>query len=218
MLRSAVSLVVGELEAGITHVQLLHHGIAAGFRENRGGADGAQPGVAFDDRFDCAAEFQILDARQLVAINLDVGWAHRQAQQRTAHGQERRAQDVETVDFVAVGPGNGPRQRAFANDGREALALFGAQHLGIAETVNPAVGIQDHGGSDDRTGKRPPARFINTGTADAFAASLVNYFHPWPAGLLPRTRSRIALAAPSAPPRRKTSCTARNSRVSSPTC
>src|SRR3569833_3512943 len=74
MLRRAVSLVVGELEARITHIQLLHHGIAAGFREDGGGADGAQLGVPFNDRFDCAAEFQILDTRELVTIDLDVGW------------------------------------------------------------------------------------------------------------------------------------------------
>src|ERR1700748_2475856 len=67
MVGRAVALVIGELEAGITHIQLLHHGVATGFGENGGGADGAQLGVAFNDRFDRAAEVQVLDARKLIA-------------------------------------------------------------------------------------------------------------------------------------------------------
>src|SRR3569833_728475 len=210
VLRCAVPLVVSEFKARITRIQFLHHGVAAGFGQEGSGADGAHLGVAIEDGFKRAAEIQIAHARQLITVYLDVRRTYRQSQQGATHCQERSAQDVETVDFVAVSPGDGPRQRTLADDRREPLALLGSQRLGIVGAMDAAIGVQDDGSGDYGPCERSPARFINTCTANALAPSLVDNLHA--------RSSRIAPAARSAPPRRKTSCTERNSRVSSATC
>jgi len=101
----AVTFVSCQVEAWVACVQLLHHRIAAGLGEDGCGTDGGDGCVAFDDGFDCAAQVEVINTGQLISVDLDVRGTNWQTQQRPAHRQERRAQDVETVDFVAIGWG-----------------------------------------------------------------------------------------------------------------
>src|SRR4030088_368992 len=198
MRRCAVTLVGCQVETRIAHIELLHHRIPVGFCEDGGSTDGGNACVALDDGFDCAAQPQVIEARQLVSIDLDVRGTYRQTQQRAAHREKCCAQDVEAVDLVAIRPGHRPRQRALADDWCESLPLLDGQDLRVCEAVYAAARIENHGRGDDRPGKRPPACLVNTRTAYPLTApSNAEQLHGPPNGDGPRTSSRIAVPARS---------------------
>src|SRR5579883_1515372 len=190
MRRGAVALVRRERKARIAGVERLHHCIPMRLRENGCGADGGDTRISLDDGLHGTAEAQILEGRQLVAVDLYVGRTYGQAQQRTAHGEEGRAENVESVDLVAVGPRNRLGQRALADDGGQALSLLPRQRLGIGEASDASARIEDHGRGDDRSSERSAAGFVDAGHAAQHRAH-----QPLPGAPEPRASVRIASAA-----------------------
>ncbi len=117
--------------------------------------------------FGGAAEIQVVDARQRVAVHLDVRRAHGQAQQRPAHGQHRGLEDVDVVDLVAIGPADGPGDGALADFRSEDVALFGSELLRVGEAADRPVGIEDDGRRHDGARERSAARLVDAGDAHA---------------------------------------------------
>jgi hypothetical protein len=85
------------------------------------------------------------------------------------HRQQRRAQDVDAVDFVHAGRADpdprgsaidAPPERAVAG-----LALFAAQHLRIVELVAEhlwkTAGVENHGGRDYWSSERSPPGLVD---------------------------------------------------------
>ncbi len=143
-----VTLVRAELEAGIAGVELHHQRIPRGFREDRGGADGRVRIVAADDGLDGAAQSR---GRARAAVGCRrpgcASGTRRSPIRRAAHRQEGGLEDVDGVDFVAVGPADGPGHGALANLGGEDVAFFGRELLGVRQTL---------GSGDWGRGSRPP--------------------------------------------------------------
>ena len=85
------------------------------------------------------------------------------------HRQQRRAQDVDAVDFVHAGRADpdprgsaidAPPERAVAG-----LALFAGQHLRIVELVaehlRETAGVENHGSRDYWSGERSPPGLVD---------------------------------------------------------
>ncbi len=84
---------------------------------------------------------------------------HRQRRHRARQRPQRGAQDVVAVDARRRREGH-RHLGAGADLCVELLALLAVELLGIVEPARNAVGIEDHGGGDHRTGQRPPARLV----------------------------------------------------------
>ena len=155
---------------GIVRVELHHQRVAGGLGEDRCGADGRVRSIAADDGLDGAAQVQIVDARQLVAVHLDVRRAHGKTEQRAAHGEECGLQDVDGSRSRRDPPSPLPTPRARSRMlRREHVALFGRELLRVRQPANGPVRIENHRRSHDRPRERPPPRLIDAGDAHAVA-------------------------------------------------
>ncbi len=159
-----VALVHAEREARIAGVERPHERVAVGLGEDRGGADRRDPRIAGHDRLQRARQRQIGDARAAIAVDAHVRRTHRQRQQRAAHRQQRRLQDVQAVDLVAIRPADRPGERARADDGSQACALRDRKHLGVGKAANAPLRVQDHRSRHHRARQRPAAGLIDPAT------------------------------------------------------
>ena len=64
------------------------------------------------------------------------------------------------VDF-----GDGPGERVFTNAFAKLGAAFGGEFFGVVEADNAALGIENHGGRDDRTKQCAPSGLVDAGDA-----------------------------------------------------
>jgi len=144
----------------VVEVQLPHHLVPRHFRENRGRGDGIGKMVALDHT--------CLGAGQPgfpVAVDQGVGRLDRECGHRAPHGEERRLQDVDPVDLLHAGLGDGEDRLRPQFQGYR-LAHLRREPLGIVERPQQpggnAVQRQDRRTSEDRPRQRPAPHLIDT--------------------------------------------------------
>ena len=72
-------------------------------------------------------------ARQAVAVHQHVIGRQRHGEQRAAHGEKSRMQDIERVDLGRIRPADPEAQRARRISPLKRVARLGAQDLGIGD-------------------------------------------------------------------------------------
>ena len=109
-----------------------------------------------------AVQRQAGERRTAVAVDLHVRRAHAQSEQRAAHRQVRRLQDVQRSRFPRRRPRppttRAPRARILIASSARSSRL---EHLGIADAADAAARIEDHRGRDDRSGQRSAAGLVD---------------------------------------------------------
>ena len=107
-----------------------------------------------------AAEHQ---SGQAVTVHLDPGRHQAQAEYCAPHCEAGGLEDVETIDFMAVGPGNRPRNGAHPDLSSEFLPGCLGQQLRVGETIDRAIRIENDGACHDGPRQRSAARFVDPG-------------------------------------------------------
>jgi len=145
--------------------QTMHNPIARDLGDNGGGGDREAQPVAFDDSLHRASE-----RRSNGAIHKRSVRAHPENRDRAGHRQQRRAQNVEAVNFNCARRANADMSSATVDTVSKrtvaALALHSRQHLRIIEPVaqhfwEPA-GLEDYCGGDDGPSQRPAPGLVDT--------------------------------------------------------
>ena len=98
-------------------------------------------------------------SRQAVAVDKNMLWLDAKRFDRACHGQHRRLQDINVVDFRNArhtDPDNASRK----NKDFKFVPPLGRQCLAVVNTIDPAF-AKDDGGCNNRPGKRPPSGLIN---------------------------------------------------------
>ena len=150
--------------AGVARRQAAHDAVTGYLGDDGGGSDREAERVAFDDGLHYGG-----DGRGDAAVDeYDIG-ADPEHVDGACHRQQRRAQDVDAVDFVRARRAD-PDPRGSAIDALPeravaGLALFAGQHLRIIELVaehfRETAGVKNHGSRDHRPGERPPPCLID---------------------------------------------------------
>ena len=97
-----------------------------------------------------------------------------QTSKRPTHRQHAGLVDVDAVDFPHRCCAEGERYRALANFGSKTHPLFVGESLRIIDAGDGArFRGHDHGASDDGTGNRSTADFVDTGEQRALLAAKV---------------------------------------------
>ena len=84
-------------------------------------------------------------------------------EQRAAHREQRRLQDVERIDLGSISPAHAEAQAPGADAARERLAHRRRQQLRIREPRNTGSGRKDDGRRDHRSCERPAAGLVDPG-------------------------------------------------------
>ncbi len=134
--------------------QIHHEAIACHFCHNGGGGDGKATGIALDDAFGAALQGQ----GDFVAVDQVV--MGQQGGGGALHGQKRGVQDVQLVNLLDAGMGDGDG-RGLQDQVGQGLAPGGGEFLAVAQAGGDAGGIQDHGGGGDRAAQGAAANFVN---------------------------------------------------------
>ena len=109
-----------------------------------------------------------MQLRRTVAVDHDLRRSPRQAEQRAPHGEQRGLQDIQQIDFVVVGLGHRPGDRALANAHGEHFTALGGELLRIAQAADRAHRIKDHRRRHDRAREWTAPGLIHPG--DQFAS------------------------------------------------
>ena len=158
MFRRSVPLVFRELEPRVVRIQRAHQRVTRRLGEDRRGADRRHGRVAADDGF--AARAEIEHVGKPVAVHLHMRGRERQAEQRAAHREEARLQDVERVDLLHVRPRDGPAVGPAPDALGERLALRRRELLGIGQSLDRTPCVEHDGGREDRPGERTAASLV----------------------------------------------------------
>ena len=148
----------------VAQCQAAHDAVACYLGDDGGGSDREAQRIAFDDVLDCGGDGRGDGAVDKRHIGADPEHVH-----GARHRQQRRAQNVDAVDFVHAGRAD-PDPRGSAIDALPeravaGLALFAGQNLRIVELVaehlRETAGVEDHRSRDHRPGKRPPPGLVD---------------------------------------------------------
>ena len=121
--------------------------------------------VAIDDR-----PGRIFDRGAVQAVDPDHFGPCGELLDRPPHREQRCLQDVQRVDLGHAAFGDGPGDGARADHDRELLAHRRGQELGIAQTANAPLGIENHRRRDHRSRQRSPACLVDAGDQHAIPA------------------------------------------------
>jgi hypothetical protein len=148
----------------VAQCQAAHDAVAGYLGDDGGGSDREAQRIAFDDGLDCGGDGRGDGAVDERHIGADPEHVH-----GARHRQQRRAQDVDAVDFVHAGRAD-PDPRGSAIDALPeravaSLALSAGQHLRIVELVaehfRETAGVDDHRSRDHRAGKWPAPGLVD---------------------------------------------------------
>lgn len=145
MLRSGVPLVGIEPVPRKHLMPSVQAGVALHLGEDRSGGDALRDGVAVNQRalwlgdFDLQGVHQQIVRRRLEALD---GAPHRET---------RGLKNIETVNLVHVGSGNGPRHGALTDALGEDRAPLGRKNFAVAQPANGALRGKDDGAGEYRT-------------------------------------------------------------------
>lgn len=159
----AITFMPTEPIVRIQAVEVAHHCIAVNLGNDRRRAYRGHPPVAADHRRPIdlpAAEHQ---SGQAVTVHLDPGRHQAQAEYCAPHCEAGGLEDVETIDFMAVGPGNRPRNGAHPDLSSEFLPGCLGQQLRVGKTIDRAIRIENDGACHDGPRQRSAARFVDPG-------------------------------------------------------
>ncbi len=165
MVGSRIALVTCETICGIYCIHLIHITISRRLRQNRGGADGGLGHIAVDDGTRRQHLTQSVQIGKPVAIHQHVIRRQRHGQQRAAHGQKCRLQNIQRVDFGLVRPADTEAQRFAPDLDAEPRALLGAQGFRIGDAFDGSARPQNDGRRHHRSRERSAARLIDAGNA-----------------------------------------------------
>src|SRR5882672_1058396 len=158
VLGRGVALVAGPAVRGVTGPQALHQQIADGLGDHRRGRDRVAFGVAIDDRLVWAFE---LGTGQ--PVHEDIGGNDAEAAQRAAHRQDRRAPDIEAVDFVHARGPHGHGYGTLADAHGQLGALQRGEQLRVVEPPNRLRADRKHDGRGHHwSSQGAAARFVHT--------------------------------------------------------
>ena len=152
-----VARVTLEAVFGILLRIFAHLRVSGGLGENRRGRDRGDLGVPLHDRFR-----GIRQVGETVAVHPDAVGLDAEPLHRPSHRVHRGAQNVDAVDFLGLGPSDGPGERALADERSERLALFRGELLRVGETLDRTLRIQNHRSRADGARKRTASGFVDT--------------------------------------------------------
>src|SRR5882762_9955399 len=164
--------------AGVTRGQQIHQIVAQHLGDDGRRRDGVAPGVAVHDGLVLASE---LGARQ--PIDEHVRRDDTEPPRRAFHREDRRAADIEPVDFVDAGRPDRQGVGTLTDLHGELLALQRREHLRVVEPANRLHTHRKHDGRGDHwTSQWTAADFIDSGDdAPTFAPQRRLAFQRWAA-------------------------------------
>ena len=161
VLLHGVSLVLREAVARVGGVELAHHRVARGLREDRRRRDGEAQRVAFDDAL-------LRDRHVLQAPRVDEEMLrrHDEAFDGALHREEPGPVDVDGVDLLDRGDADRPRRRRGLDLHRETLSLLGVELLRVVDVGDAAARREHDRRGVDRSGERAHAGLVDTRHVD----------------------------------------------------
>ena len=136
---------------------LSHETITSDLGEDRGGGDRQAAGVAPHDASSAPAADEVP-----VAVDQHCRWLpEAEAVDRSSGGQLLRGRHAELVALLLACMAHAPGDAPLGKTVEEPFALAGAEHLGIAHLVHPAVGRQHRGADGERPRPRAPAHLVH---------------------------------------------------------
>jgi len=148
----------GKAELRKLAVDFPHQAVAGDFGDDAGGRDREREAVALDDgvmRHRETAHRQAVD-EAMIGRGID-------GLDRPAHREVAGAQDVEAVDFQAIGHGHRPDDLRISGEFLiEDLPSCGGDFFGIIEARAGKTARQDDGGGGHRTGQRSTPGLIHS--------------------------------------------------------
>src|SRR6267378_1078900 len=164
--------------AGVPHREPVHEVIAQDLGDDGRRRNGVAPGVAIHDGLVLAPE---LGARQ--PIDEHVRRDDAEPPQRALHREDRRAADIEPVDFVDAGRPDRHGVGTLTDLHGKLLALQRREHLRVVEPANRLHTHRKHDGRGDHwTSQWTAADFIDSGDdAPTFAPQRRLAFQRWAA-------------------------------------
>jgi hypothetical protein len=157
VLFGTVAFVAGEAECREHLVPLAHAVITGDFGEDGGSGDALTLGIAFDDGL--LGEWEI-DGN---GVDEEVIAGGPELEDSAAHREAGGLKDVDAVDVVGIGRGDGGGDRAAANGLGEFLTAFGVDELAVVEAANGFVGVEDDGGGVNGSEEGSPADLVYSG-------------------------------------------------------
>src|ERR1035438_5653930 len=143
-------------------IQAPHQGIAVGLGDDRGGADAGHERIAADHSFNRAISKTIMKLRRKVPINNNFGGPLRQAKQCPLHRQQRGLQNIEQIDFAMIRLSDRNADGPFTDAQREHRAPLWRELLGIAQSANRSLRIQNHRSRDHWASERAASSFLHS--------------------------------------------------------
>ena len=159
MISGGVPLMPAQAVLGVDCVPFLHAGIAMGFGKNGSSGDRDAAGVSMDQGFLFDKNIKFDGVQQQV-----IGKNGKLMEGR-GHGLATSLIDIPGIDTLRIDLRDRPCQCVFANARRQLATPLRHQSLGIVQADDAPLGIQNHGGGDDRAEQRAATSFIETGDA-----------------------------------------------------
>ena len=103
---SAVALVLCECVVRVQAIEPHHDSVTSGFGQDGGGADRGDVGVTANNSDTMNLSIVEAQVGQAIPVNLYRDRHHRQPEYRTPHRKHCGGQDVQGVNFGAIGPGD----------------------------------------------------------------------------------------------------------------
>lgn len=152
-----VALVNGKAVAWVSLVHLHQKAVPEDLGENGCGRNGGYFRVAFHDGL-------AADPKWWKSIPVDEHFHRGKTQpiDRSAHGQQGRLQDVETVDLFDAGLGNAAAQGLGSNFVEEGLTAVRTQGFAVGQPGNGILFVKNDGGRDNGPGQRAAACLVHT--------------------------------------------------------
>ena len=159
MFADSITFVAGKAILRVGGVEVHHESVAGDFGDDAGGGDAQAQGVAGDQ-----GGVGYRESAHGESINEGVLGFLREGGNGADHGEVGGAEDVEGVDFLDGGCGDGPVDfRAGAEDGVDGFALFGGEFFRVVQAIEVEVMGQDDGGGHDGAGEGTASGFIDPG-------------------------------------------------------
>lgn len=130
---SGITFVHRETIAGIERIQRDHLPVPRNLRQNRGGTNNRDAGIATDHRLDTTGNL-----RAVVSIDQQMLCRQRQRCDRPAHSQQRRLQDIDAINLFHLSAADGPGESTLLNQSGQRFALIRFQLL---ESAIPETGF-----------------------------------------------------------------------------
>lgn len=175
-----ISFVAAEPVLRIESVKLMHHPITIHFGNNGCRADRRDPSVAADNSAAVDLMLSKNELRQPVAVHLYPDRHYPQTKNCATHGKTGGLEDIQSIDFMTIGPCDRPCDCVPFDLTREIFTTHFGERFRIVKAVDRSVGVQDNCTGNDRPSQRAASCFVDTGDRPFWLNEQATLHGRWP--------------------------------------